>query len=162
MHLEILQVPFAGCAMDCIGPLPVTLKGNWHALTFICLLTSYLITAPLKCKMVDEVSMAYIKEILPKTTCSKFILQDNGAKFKNELLMSVFDTLGIKCIYSNPYYPQGNGSIENVHNFLKHTITKFTYGSQLKWDDALPLATYCYNVTPSADDLESPFYLVYG
>ena len=36
------------------------------------------------------------------------------------------------------------------------------HGSQLKWDDALPLATYCYNIAPSVDDLESPFYLVYG
>ena len=28
--------------------------------------------------------MAYIKESLPKTSCSKFILQDNDTKFKNE------------------------------------------------------------------------------
>ena len=67
--------------------------------------------------MADEVSMAYIKEILPKTSCSKLILQDNGTEFKNEQLMSVINTFGIKHIYSNPYYPQGNGRIENVHNF---------------------------------------------
>ena len=82
--------------------------------------------------MADGVSMAYIKEILPKTLCSKFILQDNGSEFKNYQLMSVFDTLDIKCIYSSLYYPQGNGRIENVHNFLKCTIAKFTYGSQLE------------------------------
>ena len=76
--------------------------------------------------------------------------------------MSVFNTLGMKCIYSNPYYPQGNRRIENVHNFLKHTIAKFTYSSQLKLDDGLPLATYCYNITPLVDDLDSQFYLVYG
>ena len=45
--------------------------------------------------------------------------------------MYIFDSLGIKCIYSNPYYPKGNSWIENVHNFLKHTIAKFMYGSQL-------------------------------
>ena len=60
---------------------------------------------PLKCKMVDEVSVAYIKEILTKTSCSKFILHNNGTEFKNKQLMSVFDTLGIKGIYSSPYYP---------------------------------------------------------
>ena len=76
--------------------------------------------------------------------------------------MSVSDALGIKCIYSKPYYPQGNGRIENVHNFLKCTIAKFTYSSSLEWDDALPLATYCYNVAPSVDDLESSYYLVHG
>ena len=101
----------------------------------------------LKSKMAVEVSMAYIKEILLKILCSKFILQDNGTEFKNDQLISVFDTLGIKGIYSNPYYPQGNGRIENIQNFLKCTIAKFTYGSPLKWDHALPLATYCYNVT---------------
>ena len=105
MHLEVPKVPFAGCAMDCIGPLPARSKGNRHVLRSICLLTSYLLTVPLKNKMEDEVSMAYIKDILPKTLCSKFILQDNDTEFKNDQQMSVFDTLGIKCIYSNPYYP---------------------------------------------------------
>ena len=78
MHLEVPKVTFVGCTMDCIGPLPATSKGNSHMLTFICLLTLYLIMAPLNSKMADEVSMAYIKEILPMTLCSKFILQDNG------------------------------------------------------------------------------------
>ena len=32
--------------------------------------------------------------------------------------MSVFDSLGIKLIYSKPYYPKGNSRIENVHSFL--------------------------------------------
>ena len=81
VHLEIPKVPPAGCAMDCIGPLPATSKGNRHALTFICLLTLYLITVPLKSKMADEVCMAHIKEILPKTSCSMLILQDNGTEF---------------------------------------------------------------------------------
>ena len=76
--------------------------------------------------------------------------------------MSVFDSLGIKCIYSNPYYPKGNGRIENMHNFLKCTIAKFRYGNQLEWDDTLPLATYCFNITPLVNDLEYFFYLVHG
>ena len=92
--------------------------------------------------MADKVSMVYIKEILPMTWYPKFKLQDNGTKFKNELLMSVFNSLSIKCIYSNHYYLKGNGREENVYNFLKYTITKFTYSSQLEWDDMLPFATY--------------------
>ena len=162
MHLEIPQVPFTGCTMDRIGPLPMLWKDHRHTLMFICHLTSYLITVPLKTKMTDEVSMAYINEIVPKTSCPIFILQDNGTEFKNEQLMSFFNSLGIKHIYRNPYYPKGNSRIENVYNFLKCTIAKFIYGSQLEWDDALPLAMYCCNMTPLVDDFESPFYLVHG
>ena len=39
---------------------------------------------------------------------------------------------------------------------------KFTYGSQLEWDDALSLVMYCFNIASSVGDLESPFYLVHG
>ena len=104
MHLEIPEVPFFSCAMDCIGPLPTSSKGHRHALTFICLLTLYLITEPLETKTADEVLMSYMKVILPKTSCTKFVLQDSGIKFENEQLMSVFDSLSIKYIYNNSYY----------------------------------------------------------
>ena len=91
----------------------------------------------------------------------KFILQDNGTECNNNN-WCLCSTLSIKCIYNNPYHPKGNGRIESIHNLLKCTITKFTYGSQLEWDDMLPLATYCYNIASSVDDLEPPFYLVHG
>ena len=70
--------------MDCIGPLPTSLKGHRHAQTFICLLMSYPITVFLKKKSGDKVSMAYIKEIPLKTSCPKFILLDKGTEFNNE------------------------------------------------------------------------------
>ena len=111
-------------------------------------------------KTANEVLMAHIKEILSKTLCIKSILQDNGTEFKNVQLMTVFNTLGIKRIYSNPYCPRGNSRIKKVHNFLKQTMAKFMHGRQFEWDDALPLATYHYSIAPSVDDLESPVYLV--
>ena len=82
MHLEILQVLFPSCAMDSIRQLPATSKGNRLALAFTCLLTSCnVITVPLKTKTADEVLMVFIKEILPKTSYSKFILHDNETEF---------------------------------------------------------------------------------
>ena len=92
----------------------------------------------------------------------KFILQDNATEFKNEQLMSVFEPSVLNIFYTKPYYPKGNSKVENVHNFLKSTIAKFTYGSQLEWDAKLTLATDCYNIIPSVNDLESPFNLVHG
>ena len=96
VHLKIPQVPFAGCAVNTIGLLLTTSKGNKYALTFMHLLTSYLIVVPLKLKTAEEVSMAYIKHILPTTSCSIFILQNNGTEFKNSQLIATFKSLGIK------------------------------------------------------------------
>ena len=49
-----------------------------------------------------------------------------------------------------------------MHNFLKRTEANFLYNSALEWDDALPSAIYCFNLAPSVNDLESPFYLMHG
>ena len=94
MHLKIHQVPFAGCTVDTIGLLPTTSKGNKYVLTFMYLLTSYLIAVPLKCKTAEEVTMAYIKHIFPTTSCSTFILQDNSTELKNSQLIASFKSLG--------------------------------------------------------------------
>ena len=47
---------------------------------------------------------------------------------------------------------------------IKYSKCKFLFAcdSQLEGDDVLPLATYCYNIAPTVDDLESPFYIVHG
>ena len=52
--------------------------------------------------------IAYLKEILPKTSYSLYVLQDNGTELKNNHLISTFKSLGIKRINSNSFYPKGN------------------------------------------------------
>ena len=74
MHLDMPNIPFAGCAVDSIGILPTTTNSYKFTLTFICLLTSYVIVVPLNTKTAEEAMMAYLKEILPKTSCSLYIL----------------------------------------------------------------------------------------
>ena len=68
---------------------------------------------------------------------------------------------GIKQIFSNPFRPHGISQVENVHNFLKRTLTKFLSSSNAEWDEILPFACYCFNITPTADDWESPFFLIH-
>ena len=63
---------------------------------------------------------------------------------------TVLTQLGIKHILSNPYRPQGNSHIENVHNFFKRILTKFLSSSDAEWDKFLPFACYCFNTTPTA------------
>ena len=126
------------------------------------LLTSYLITVLMKSKSADEVTMAYLKRVLLTSSCSIYILQDNGTEFRNRQLVDTFKCLAIKPISSSPYYPCGNGKLENSHNFLKQSIAKFLHNTNLEWDDIISIATYVYNISPTAGGLESPFYLVFG
>ena len=162
LHLEIPKVPFICVAIETIGKLPTTSSGNRYALTGIDLLMSYIIAVPIPDKTAESVVETYLSGILSQTGASMICLSDNGYEIKNNQMNTVLKRLGIKCIYSNPYRPQGNSQIENIHNFLKRTLTKFRSSLDAKWDKVLPFTYYCLNLTLTSDDLESPFFLIHG
>ena len=128
----------------------------------MCLLTSYLIAVPLKSKTAKKLPWLMLNTYYLLHLVAHSFLQDNGTEFKNSQLIATFKKLGIKPIYSNPYRPQGNSRLENVHNFLKCTISKFLHNSTLEWDDILLIAAYIYNIAPTVNNLKSPFILVFG
>ena len=126
LHLEIPKVPFACIAIDTIGKLPTTSSGNRYTLTCIDLLTSYIIAVPMLDKTADSVVEAYLSGILSRAGASMVCLLDNGSELKNSQTNTILKQLGIKCTYIQIIIrPQGNLRIENVHNFLKRTLTKF-------------------------------------
>ena len=147
LHLEIPKVPFVCIAIDTIGKIPATSSGNKYTLTCIDLLTSYIIAVPMPDKTVESVVEAYLSGILSRTGASMVCLSDNRSELKNNQMNIVLKQLGIKCIFSNPYRPQGNSHIENVHNFLKRMLTKFLSSTDAEWDRILPFTCYCFNTT---------------
>ena len=123
LHLEIPKVAFACTAIDTIGKLPSTSTGNRYALTCIDLLTSYIKAVPMSNKAAESVVEVYLSGILSRTGVSMVCLSDNGSELKNSQMNTVLKQLGIKHIFSNPYRPQGNSCIENLHNFLKRMLS---------------------------------------
>ena len=105
---------------------------------------------------------AYLSGVLSRPKASMVCLSDNGLELKNSLMSTVLKQLGIKCIYSYPYRPQGSSRIKNVCNFLKRTLTKFLSKLDAEWDKVLLFICYCFNSTLTSDDLESPFFLSHG
>ena len=161
LHLEIPKVPFAYIAIDTIGKLPTTSSGNKYALTCIDLLTSYVIAVPMPDKTAESMVEAYLSGILSRAGASIVCLSDNGSELKNNQMNTILKQLGIKCIFLNPYRHQGNSHIEYVHNFLKRMLTMFLSSTDAEWDRILPFTCYCFNTSPTANDLESLFFLVH-
>ena len=84
LDLEIPKVPFACIAIDTIGKLPTTSSGNRYALTFIDLLTSYVIAVPIPNKAVELLVEAYLSGILSRTGVSLVCLSDNRSELKKK------------------------------------------------------------------------------
>ena len=125
----------------------------------ICLHTSFILTVPLKEKSAENLVQAYLSNILAQKSGTVAILSDNGTEFKDRMLQKVCNQLGIERLFANSFHPQGNTKMEDVHNFLKRTLTKFLGNSSLKWDELLPFTCYCFNIFSGINGTESPFSL---
>ena len=149
-------------AIDTIGDLPIISKCTRWALTAICLHTSYVFAIVMKEISAENVIQANFSGILAHKSESVTILSDNGTKFKNKVLNEACDQLATKRLFSNPFYLQGNAKVENEHNFLKITITKFLGSSDLEWNELLPFTCYYYIIFPSTNNTKYPFFLMFG
>ena len=161
LHASIPSMPMHFIAMDLIGNFTATTKGNTFGLTCIDMLTNYAWCVPIKNKTADVVTSAYLVNIFARYGGSHTLLTDNGKEFQNKLFAQVAKTLGMRHIFSSPYYPQGNGRMENFHQFLKSSIRKHV-SHAIEWDDVTHLACAAYNFVPHTHSKEAPFFLMFG
>ena len=116
----------------------------------------------MKLKSADDIIHAYIKSILPRIGPSKFIITDNGTEFKNDTMREVLHRLNREHKFTMVYFAKGNCGLENPHALLKRCMSKYMDMLKEQLDKCLNLATYAFNILPSSDNSNSPYFLVYG
>ena len=149
--------------MDLVGPIsPQMSKGNRYMMTVIDMLTGYTIAVPITDKRSETVCKAYRDSVYCIFGGSSRILTDNGTEFKSKEMKQIFEDLDIKQVISPVYTPQANGHLEGWHRFLKVCIAKHIRGTDMEWDDLIPLAASAYNFFPCQSSKEAPFVLMFG
>ena len=162
-HFNVPSLPMEFICMDLVGPIsPQTSKGNKYILTVIDMLTGYTIAVPIMDKRSETVCKAYRDSVYCIFGGSSRILTDNGTEFKSKEMKQICDELEIKQVFSPVYTPQSNGRLEGWHQFLKACIAKHIRGTDVEWDDLIPLAVLAYNFFPCQSSKESPFVLMFG
>ena len=160
--MEIPDRPFDKIAIDLVTECETSTSGNKHILTIIDHLTFWPEIFPIPDKSADAIVSTFINEYLPVHMCPQYILSDNGAEFKNNLLNQVLQQLGIDRIISAPYHPQSNGKLKVFQKYPKPTLKKLCERDPINWDKYLNQVLASYRITLNLAIAESPFFLVYG
>lgn len=158
------QRPFDVVIIDTMGPLTTSLNGNKYALTMICDLTKYLITAPLKTKTANEVAKAIFDNFILKHGPMKQIRTDMGTEYCNSVLKELCELMKVDHKTSTAYHHQSVGTIERNHRTFNEYLKSYLSDELDKWDVYLSYFTFCYNITENSSNNNkySPFELVYG
>ena len=158
---EILDRPFDKIAINLVTECETSTSGNKHILTIIDHLTGWPEAFPIPVKSADTIVSTFINKYLPVHMCPQYILSNNGKEFKNNLMNQVLQQLGIDRIFSAPYHPQSNGTLEVFHKYLKPTLKKLCEKDPTNWDKYLNQVLASYRITPNLVTAESLFFLVY-
>ena len=67
------------------------------------------------------------------------IISDNGTSFKNRLKLHLCKLMGIKEVFSLPYYPQANGLVERLFGTAKSIMKLVVTDRRYDWDESLPI-----------------------
>ena len=77
-------------------------------------------------------------------------------------MREVLHRLNAEHKFTMVYFPKGNSRLENSHVLLKRCMSKYMDMLNEQWDKCLNLATYAFNISPSYDNSNSPYFLVFG
>ena len=83
---EIPDRPVDKIAIDLVMECETSTSGNKHILTIIDHLTGWPEAFPIPDKSAETIVSIFINQYLPVHMCPRYILSDNGTKFKNTLM----------------------------------------------------------------------------
>ena len=159
--LPIVEEPFHRIAMDIIGPLPRSRKGNRYILVICDYATRYPEAFPLRSIDAEHVA-EQLTQFFSRVGVPKEILTDQGSNFTSKLLAELYKLLSIHPIRTSPYHPQTDGLVERFNQTLKAMLRRAACEDGKDWDCLIPYLLFAYREVPQASTGFSPFELVYG
>ena len=160
----IITEPFSRIAMDIVGPLPLSRRGNRYILVVCDYATWYPEAVALKTIDAETIAEELVT-LFSRVGIPQEILTDQGANFTSHLLTELYKMLRVRPIRTTPYHPQTDGLVERFNQTLKHMLRK-SVGKGGKcakdWDTLLPYLLFAYREVPQSSTGFSPFELLYG
>jgi transposase InsO family protein len=110
----------------------------------------------------EEAITAWVEDFYLRHPFIQRFVADNGSEFKNALLMSTLEKLGVPITFIPKYHPESNSPVERGHSPLKNTLGKWCAAGLRTWHKMLKQAVYAENVTIKRTTGYTPHLLWYG
>lgn len=149
-------------AVDIVGPLPRTSKGNRYILTAMDVFTRF----PEACAIADQrattVVTGLVHLVITRYGHIGKLVSDNGTQFTSGIFGQVCAVLGIKHATTSTYHPQSN-PVEAMHKSLGDFLSIFSCGDTAReWDELIPYALLALRASVHSSTGCSPALLMTG
>ena len=115
--------PLERIAMDILGPLPVTERGNRYILVVGDYFTRWKEAFPMKDMEAQKVACILVNEFICRMGVPDTIHTDKGRNFESNLNKELCLMLGIRKTRTTPYHPQSDGMVERFNRTLLNMLS---------------------------------------
>ena len=147
--LPVIGEPFRRIAMDIVGPLPQTRRGNHFILVVSDYATRYPEAVPLSNITAPKVAKV-LMDLFSRHGVPEEILTDQGTNFTSALLGELYRLISVTTLQMSPYHPQTDEPVERFNHTLKSMLRKILEGEKRDWDRMLSYVLFAYQEVPHA------------
>ncbi|KAK4811185.1 hypothetical protein QYF61_019816 [Mycteria americana] len=95
---------------------------------------------PCRTNKAREVTKVLLREIIPRFGVPEVISSDRGPHFVSQVVQQASKFLEINWKLHTAYRPQASGQVEKMNHMIKTQLSKICQETNLRWDQALPIA----------------------
>lgn len=154
-RLGELQQPEVGApmelvALDILGPLPVTDRGNRYVLVIGDYYTKWIEAIALPNQEAETVARCFVEQFACRYGIPDQLHSDQGRQFESAVFGEACKMFNIYKTRTTPYHPQSDGMVERFNRTLLDIVATqiAPHRKQRDWDEQLPFATFAYRSTP--------------
>ena len=137
--------PLEFIAIDVLGPLPTTARGNRFVLCITDRFSKMSVAVPLKDQTASVVAQTLVDRWIAVFGIPVTLLSDNGPAFASKFFGVLTHVLGVKQVFTSAYRPTTNGQVERWNATLVDALAMLAF--EKDWDLSVGLACVAYNST---------------
>ena len=150
-------------AIDFIGPLPVTEKGNNALMVVVDRASKYAHFIPTTTQATGEdVWQLLLHHVVRLHGLPVSIVSDRDTRFTGRFWRGLQSALQVNLRMSSAYHPQTDGQVERLNRILEDHLRCYVSASQDDWDTKLDTAELCYNTSYQSAIGTSPHMYLTG
>jgi transposase InsO family protein len=153
---------FQRIAIDILGPLPVSERGNKYILVISDYFSKWCAAAAMANMEAETVAEVLLKDWVSMFGVPETIHSDQGTQFESNLFQELCRLLGIEKTRCSPYYPRSNGLVERFNATLEAMLAKMVQDQQRDWDAHLPWVMMAYRSSVHETTQTTPCMMMFG
>jgi hypothetical protein len=158
----VVGAPLERVAIDIMGPLPQSNKGNLYILVMGDYFTKWADAVAIRNQKATTVAQKLVDRIVSIFGTPMQIHSDQGRSFESDVFKEMCRILGIEKTRTSPYRPQSDGMVERLNRTIENMLASFVSQNQKDWDEHLPLLMLAYRSAQHEATGVSPCKMMLG